>query len=321
MQQMFVMPVANGILPRPDGGSITGMFIRELGGQILYDVGVGRDILICPWLVDDEALYPVGVIARIIDISIQTTVGDGGTETEIILARLEGRDHARWRTLKTVKNYLFSLDVETLNLKKMRKEYPSISGAGWVLSGGYTEFRGKYDIPVTLYGTDLESGQETSITANLGGLVEQEQAHTIEHAIIRALKVYGLCTVKTLLDSMRRETTELKSSVENSIKYNMPEFLGITASGSCGNPMTNLAKFYLTQNFIKNLSAGKSLNESLIKARTVAMSKLTQDLGLTMQPGIRTLQGLKKGMSHDDTPLKIDLCKKVIGRFPFHPWG
>jgi hypothetical protein len=51
------------------------------------------------------------------------------------------------------------------------------------------------------------------------------------------------------------------------------------------------------------------------------MSQLTQDLGLTMQQGVRVLQGLKKGMSHDDTPLKIDICKKVIGRFPLDPWG
>lgn len=188
-------------------------------------------------------------------------------------------------------------------------------------AGGYTEFRSKTDIPVTLYGTDLESGKEVSIKANLGGLVEQEHAHTIEHAVIRALKTYGLCTAKTLLEAMTKETAELKHSVETSIKYNLPEVLGLTASGACGNPMTSLAQFYLAQTFVSNVAAGNSLTESLTKARRATMSKLTQDLELTMQPGVRVLQGLKKGMSHDDTPLKIEICKKVIGRFPSDPWG
>lgn len=321
MQQMLIMPVANGILPRPHGGRITGMFILEQGGQILHDVGVGRDVLVCPWLVDRENLYPVGVIARIMDLSSRVAVSDDGTELQVVMAELEGRDHARWHTLQTTNTYLFSADIERLDLKKMRKEYPSISGAGWMPAGGYTEFRGKTDIPVTLYGTELETGQQVSFTANLGGLVEQEQAHTIEHALIRALKTYGLCTARTLLEAMSQETTELKRSVETSIKYNLPEVLGVTASGACGNAMTNLAHFYLAQSFVSNVEAGKSLTESLVKARRATMSKLTQDLGLTMDPGIRVLQGLKKGMSHDDTPIKIDICKKVIRRFPFDPWG
>lgn len=321
MQQLLIMPVANGILPRPHGGKITGMFILEQGGQILHDVGVGRDVLVCPWLADSESLYPVGVVARIMEIASRTAVSEDGIELPIVMAELEGRDRARWYSLKTAGSYLLSTDIETIDLRKIRKEYPSISGAGWMPAGGYTEFRGKTDIPVTLYGTDLESGKEVSITANLGGLVEQEQAHTIEHAAIRALKTYGLCTAKTLLESMTKETAELKHSVETSIKYNLPEVLGLTASGACGNPMTSLAQFYLAQTFVSNVAAGKSLTESLTKARRATMSKLTQDLGLTMQPGVRVLQGLKKGMSHDDTPIKIETCKKVIGRFPFEPWG
>lgn len=320
MQQMFIMPVANGILPRPHGGRIVGMFILEQGGQILHDVGVGHDVLICPWIVDSETLYPVGVIARIMDISAQMAISDDGIELPVMMAELEGRDWARWYSLKTVGASLFSADVERLDFKRLRKEYPSISGAGWVPAGGYTEFRAKTDIPVTIYGTDLESGAEVSIKANLGGLVQQEQAHTLEHAIIRALKTYGLCTARTLLESMIKETTELKRSVEASIKYNLPEVLGITASGACGNPMTNLAQFYLAKTFVSNVSAGKSLTESLTKARRSTMSRLTGELGLTMQPDVRVLQGLKKGMSHDDTPLKVEICKKVIGRFPIDPW-
>ncbi|WP_425059758.1 hypothetical protein SCACP_03600 [Sporomusa carbonis] len=317
---MLIMPVANGILPRPLGGTITGMFIIESGGQLLMDAGIGRDILICPWIVDQQGLYPVGVIVRIMNIWNQTVADGTGAEIPVIMAKLEGRGHARWHTMRTSGNYIYSSDVEHINLKKMRKEYPAISGAGWSAQGGYTKFRDKSDIPVTIYGTDLETGREVSMTANLGGLVELEQAHTIEHSVIRALNTYGLCTPRTLVESMSRETDELKKSVEFSIKHTMPEVLGLTASGACGNPMTNLAQFYLAQEFVSNIEAGKSLNESLDKARRATMSQLTEDIGLTMQQGVRVLQGLKKGMAHDDTLLKIETYKRVISRFPFEPW-
>ncbi len=321
MSQSIIMPVANGVLPRPHGGEITGMFIMDQGGQILSRVGVGKDVLVCPWIVDDEGLYPVGVIARIMDISSQVAVSDDGQQLPVTMAVLEGREHARWHTLGIDGSLILSNDVEILNLKAMRKEYPAISGAGWLPQGGYTEFRGKSDIPVTIYGTDLENGQRISMTANLGGLVEQEQAHTIEHAIIRALKTFGLCTAKTLVESVTKESNELKQSVETSIKFALPEALGVTSSGACGNTMTNLAQFYLAQKFVDNVTAGKSLNDSLANARRATMSQLTQDIGLTVNEGVRVLQGLKKGMSHDDTLLKLEIYKKVISRFPFDPWG
>ena len=154
---------------------------------------------------------------------------------------------------------------------------------------------------MTIYGIDLETSREVSITANLGGLVGKEQAHTIEHAIIRALSTYGLCTPRTMMESLVKETTELKQSLEFSIRHTMPEALGITASGICGNPLTNMAQFYLAQEFVDNIKAGKKLNDSLANARRATMSQLTSDMGLTMQQGLRTLQGLKKGMSHDDS--------------------
>lgn len=318
---MLIMPVANGILPRAQGGTITGMFIIENGGQLLLDVGVGKEILICPWIVEEQGLYPVGVIVRIMNIWNHAVVDETGVETPVLMAKLEGRGHARWHTLRTAGSYIYSDNVEQLNLKKLRQEYPSISGAGWAPQGGYTEFRDKSDIPVTLYGNDLETGRQVSITANLGGLVELEQAHTIEHSVIRALQTYGLCTPRTLIAAMSRETDELKKSVEFSIKHTLPEALGLTASGACGNPMTNLAQVYLAQEFVSNIEAGKSLNESLDKARRSTMSQLTDDIGLTMNQGIRVLQGLKKGMVHDDTILKLQTYKKVISRFPFEPWG
>jgi hypothetical protein len=186
--------------------------------------------------------------------------------------------------------------------------------------GGYTEFRDSMDIPVTVYGKNLQTGQQISIDANLGGLVTQEQAHTIEHAIIRSLRTYCLCTPRTLAASIVQETDELKKSLDFSIRHSMPETLGLTASGACGNAMTNMAQIYLAHDFVQNMQAGRSLNDSLIKARRTTMSQLTQDLGLTMQSGLRVLQGLKKGLSHDDTPLKLEIYKKVIKRFPMDPW-
>lgn len=316
-----ILPVANGILPRPDGGRITGIFVVEQISPILNRVGVGQDILVCPWAADSQKLYPIGVLARITDRHSQTVADEAGRQIPVIMIVLEGRGQARWHTLRTVDGALVSADVERMDFKQSRKEYPVISGAGWLPEGGYTEFRAAGDIPVTLYGKDLETGDVISIQANLGGLVTQEQAHTIEHAVIRALRTFGLCSPRTLAESIVMETGELKRSVEAGFRFGLPEVLGRTSTGICGNPMTNLAQFYLAHDFFDNLYAGRTLNESLEKARLSAMSQLTQDIGLTTQPGIRVLQGLKKGMSHDDAPLKTEAAKKVIARFPLNPWG
>lgn len=317
---MLVFPVANGVLPKPQGGRITGMFVVEQGGQMLVDIGVGNDIVACPWIVDEQALYPVGVISRIVDLDENSIVDTAGQEIPVLIAVLEGREHVRWLSLKQTGQYLQSDELEELDFRLMRKEYPVISSAGWMPEGGYTEFRDSMDIPVTVYGKNLQTGQQISIDANLGGLVTQEQAHTIEHAIIRSLRTYCLCTPRTLAASIVQETDELKKSLDFSIRHSMPETLGLTASGACGNAMTNMAQIYLAHDFVQNMQAGKSLNDSLIKARRTTMSQLTQDLGLTMQSGLRVLQGLKKGLSHDDTPLKLEIYKKVIKRFPMNPW-
>lgn len=315
-----IFPVANGVMPRPHGGKISGVFLAEQGGAGLVQAGVGREVLICPWVAEDEGIYPIGVRARILDLWSQRAEDEAGNELAVLMAVLEGSEHARWHTLRAAGSFLVSDDVETMDFKASRKEYPVISGAGWVPAGGYTEFRDSADIPVTVYGTDLERGREVSVKANLGGLVSQEQAHTIEHGIIRALHTYGLCTPRTLIQSMSRETAELRRSVELGFRFAMPEILGRTHSGACGNPMTNLAQFYLAQEFIDNVAAGKSLPESILAARRKAMSHLTGDLGLTAERGLRALQGLKKGMAHDDTPLKVEICKKVLSRFSLEPW-
>ncbi len=317
---MIMMPVANGILPRPNGGRITGMFIKEYGGNLLCEVGVGKDVFVCPWIVDEQGLYPIGVICRILNITNQIAVDEDNNEIPVVMAVLEGQGHARWNSINTVGSYLISDDIEYINFKTNRSEYPVISGAGWIPTGGFTEFRGKTDIPVIIYGNDLMSNRQVTITANLGGLVSEEKAHTIEHSVIRALRTYGICSAKTLIESMEKESTELKQSLEYSIRWSMPELLGVTGSGVCGNPMTNLAKFYLTKDLIQNIRLGKSYADSMQAARNRTMSKLTEDLNITMDSGLRVMQGLKKGMRHDDSPLKIELCKKVIIKFPFDPW-
>jgi hypothetical protein len=318
---MLIMPVANGVLPRPGGGKISGAFVMEQGGTMLAATGVGQDILICPWVVDEQNLYPVGVVARLADLAEQSVPDpNGGAPVPVMLVYLEGRGHARWHGTRSYEGALFAADIERLNFKHSRKEYPVISGAGWMPEGGTTEFRDESDIPVSLYGTDLETGRKVNLTGNLGGLVRQDQAHTIEHSIIRALRTFGLCTAKTLASAMSREGEELKRSVETSIRYALPEVLGLTATGACGNPLTNLAQLYLSTDMLDNLTAGQTLDEALYKARRKVMSQITQDIGLTTQPGIRAIQGMKRGMSHDDTPLRLETAKKVIARFPLSPW-
>ena len=316
---MFLLPVANGILPRPYGGKVIGMFLAEQIQWIKDYVDIGDDILICPWVLDTKSLYPVGVVARVNKMDSSRVFNEELEQVTVVFIEFEGREHARWKLLDSKVPFVCT-SYEMLDFKVMRKEYPVISGAGWHLEGGYTEFRHKEDIPVTIYGTDLETQQKVFISANLGGIATQEQAHTIEHAIIRALNLYGLCTARTLLEAIIAETNELKASVEYGIENVMPEVFGVTASGACGNPLTNLAQVYLAEGFMNNVKAGRSLNESIENARRTTMSQLTQDVGLTMNRGIRTLQGLKKGMAHDDTQLRYDKYKKIIARFPLSPW-
>ena len=167
----------------------------------------------------------------------------------------------------------------------------------------------------------METGREISITANLGGLVTPGQAHTIEHGIIRALQQAGLCTVRTLLSAIAHETEELKWSVEAGIRFAMPEILGQTQGGACGNPMTYLAQAYFSETFLEQLEAGENAADAVARARKSAMSQVMEDLDLTGDPQLRALEGLKKGMSHGDTPLPVAVCKRVLQQFPFSPWG
>ena len=95
-----------------------------------------------------------------------------------------------------------------------------------------------------------------------------------------------------------------------------------------GNPETTTGgralKFYSSVRVeirrSEQIKQNDAVGFSLDKARRAVMSRLTGELGLTSEPGLRALQGLKKGMAHDDSPLGIDLCKKILRRFPLEPW-
>ena len=120
---MLIMPVANGVLPHPDGGRIKGAFVMEQGGRLLATTGIGQEILICPWIVDEQELYPIGVIARIIEIAEQSVPDpESGQSIPVILVCLEGRGHARWRGAHSEAGLLFAADVERMYFKHSRKE-------------------------------------------------------------------------------------------------------------------------------------------------------------------------------------------------------
>jgi len=280
----------------------------------------GENVFICPLIPANGSLYRIGVVAKVVDIRRQLVDIAGHEPVPFLSMLIEGIAHARWDTLSTDSGFVMAEGLDIQDFRRMCNEYPVVSGAGWVPQGGFTEFRSLGDIPVTVYGSDIERNVAVSLTGNLKGLVSLEAAHTIEHAMIRSLRTYGLCTVRTLQEAMRAETDELTWSVEKSMRYAMPEVLGNTHAGACGNPMTNMAQFYMVQELTEQLGESGGGDYELGQVRRTVMSRLTGDLGLTTEPGLRALQGLKKGMRHDDSPLSQELCKKILGRFPLGPW-
>ena len=315
----LLIPVINGILPRPGGGRSVGGFLEGLSAQV-PTLETGENVFICPLIPATGSLYRIGVLAKVVDIRRQLVDVSDSEPLPFCSIVIEGTSHARWETLELHGGAVLAEGLTEQNFREMRSEYPVVSGAGWTPQGGYTEFRSLGDIPVTLYGTDIENNATVSLTANLKGLVGLEAAHTVEHSIIRSLRTYGLCTARTLQEAMREETEELTWSVEKSMRYSLPEVLGNTQAGACGNPMTNMAHFYLFQELTKHGRETGTGETALQQARRTVMSRLTRDLGLTSEPGLRALQGLKKGMRHDDSPLGLELCKKILGRFPLEPW-
>lgn len=316
---IFLIPVMNGILPRPGGGRALGGFFAGAAEQAL-PVEPGEQVFVCPFVPASGSLYRIGVLAKIVDMRRQLIEMPGKEPVPFLAVVLEGNTHARWDAMSAAQGALMVDGLERMDFRQRRSDYPVVSGAGWIPQGGFTEFRSMNDIPVTLYGHDVEDNSAISMTANLRGLVGMEAAHTVEHAMIRSLRTYGLCSARTLQEAMRDEAHELTWSVEKSMRYALPEILGNTQAGACGNPMTNMAQFYMFQEMTEQCKGERNWQDARSQARRTVMSRLTADLGLTTEPEVRALQGLKKGMRHDDSPLSVDLCKRILARFPLEPW-
>ncbi|MGE5486045.1 MAG: hypothetical protein ACM3X4_13625 [Ignavibacteriales bacterium] len=318
-----VVPVANAILPRPDGGAIRGVFLDPVTASFIHRIGAGGTCLLLPHSVETGEVYPVGVIGRLEQAWLQTVYNPYlRTCSRAIFAELAGRGRGKARSFRLDDGMVVAEGIEPVEIDALwSKDYPVIDGAGWQPVEGATEMKGLSDLPVTIYGYDLESGERVELAGNVGGLIPPERAHTVEHAMIRCLKEHAICTPKNLADAVTEETMELKQSLELGFAFKQPEVFGVTNSGQCGNPLTSLAHFYLAKEFIQNLKEGQNLEDSLEGARLTALSRISSDLGLSTRPGLRVMQGLKQGMLHDDTTLSPSLLKKVLRRFPKSPWS
>jgi len=316
----FTIPVLNGVLPRWDGGSIKGLFLEPFFIKTIENTGVGNEIFMCPYSSDTDSFYPIGIIGRIEDMEIKEPPQPGNGE--YLYAEIVGRRRGSAESFNIVSNGIIASGVKDINIEKMSAEgYPIICGAGWIATGGYTQTKSSSDITITIYGYELETGKKTGIFAEVSDIVPPEKAHSIEHGIIRSLKQYGLCTPETLRDSLILETQELKESVKTGFEFKLPETIGITSDGVCGNPMTNMAQFYLNQEFCNGIKDGYDYIESLEKARRRTLSKLEKELDISGDLNMRTLQGFKKGMFHDDSRSSLGILEKVINCFPMNPWN
>lgn len=334
--KFVTIPVLNGLLPRPGGGRIKGAFLDELSKSLLESIGVGGVVFLCPYAKDRGTLYPAGVTGRIDKLWYQdvfvtlpsTLYGRGANvggmrKVECLFADISGEERARARRFQLYPPMVVvAEDVTELDLSELRSRgYPCIDGAGWRALGGHTEAKGLGDLPVTIYGNDLEKGTGIGVTGNVGDDIGLEQAHTVEHGIIRSLSQYGLCTPRNLKVSIQMESAELKESLDAGFAFRMPEVFGVTSGGVCGNPLTNLAHVYLTREIVKGLGRGESLFDSYDHARNRTLSKLADDLEITTSAGLRIMQGLKRGMLHEDTILSTRRLVKVLDRFPQNPWS
>lgn len=318
--QLPVLPVVNAMLPRPQGGTLKGIVLDAYSAMVLTRNGAGKSLLLCPWDARANRPYHVGVVAYCRNLYARTQVNAKNQTCQVMYAQFEGQDRASVHTFTKKRGIIYGDDVEQLDFKAMRADYPVMCGAGWRAAGGFTDCGSLHDIPVVIEGIDCENESTVRISGNLGGLVSTEQAHTVEHAIIRSLNVYGLCTAKTLINCASEESAELKQSVEWGMRLGRPDFFGVTESGACGNPLTSAAQIYMMEEFSSSMEEGRSISASVEQARRKTMSRLTTELELTTQSGLRVLQGLKKGMFHDDTPLSLDKGKKILKRFPSSPW-
>lgn len=322
MMSILTIPVANGVLPKPRGGKVNGVFLDRYSAAVLEALGAGGVVLLCPYSSDTGSLYPVGTSCRLEKLWFDDVMVGGFQRMTALFATVRGGERIKAKGFELRRGkYLMCVDPEPIDLERLREQgYPTIEGAGWKPMGGSTEPKGDGDIPVTVFGIDLETGGRVGILANLGGILDAESAHTVEHAIIRSLDQYGLCTPKTLAASLEKETADLKNSLAVGFSRRMPEIFGVTESGMCGNPLTNLAHFYIGEELRDALDKGDDLWRSIEVARRKTLSRLTEELEITTQAGLRILQGLKKGMAHDDTKLRRKQLEAVLARFPSSPW-
>ena len=322
MARLSVLPTVNGVVPRPGGGSISGILLEPSLIKNVAKLGPGGDVFVAPVPVGQTSIYQVGVICKILKVYLQPIIRDRNEQEVVqgLFVELEGRQQARVNNYSFDGGHLYTDSVSLIDPKKLRPDYPVVSGAGWKPLGGYTDVKSPDDIRVTIYGVDIEDDRGVTISAKLGGIATPEEAHTVEHALIRALNDYALCSPKTLLASWQKEVAELKASIEAGFTLNLPELFGVTASGNCGNPLTNLAQFYLAKEFLSELSGGGNLVESLQSARLKTLSQLSSDFDISSKSGLGVLQGLKRGMQHMDRPTLEQRAAKILARFPVSPW-
>lgn len=332
--ELPVLPVGNGILPRPDGGTVQGVFLDPATSRLLHDLGPRGTVFLVPYAGRDAGLYPVGLLARVeklwrqeIYLAVRGPAAEGGPALQAlrraraVFVLVRGLERAKARGFRYHGQILGAYGLEAVQPEMLRADgYPIVCGGGWRAIGGKTEFKGLEDLRVTIGGVDYQGGHEVTIRGNLGGLVTPQQAHSVEHAIVRSLQTYAICTPRTLVAALVTETDELKASIETAYRLECPEIFGVTSSGACGNPLTHLAHFHLMQETTKALARGMSLVSSVEEARRKTMSRLTRDLEITARSGLRILQGLKKGMWHDDTPLDSRRAARIMARFPISPW-
>lgn len=315
--KMPVLPVTNGMIPSPSQ-EVTGVFLDDWVKKALSTAGAGGMALILPYD-HDNGLYPVGAAVSIEDAWKRNVIVSPSFQVrEALFAHVAGKTTAKAEDFEIEDGMLFATGVEAVDLRRLRSTYPVIDGAGWTPSEGATEARSREDVRVTIYGS-THDGEPVSLAGNLGGVVDPEMAHTVEHAIIRSLSEYAIVTPKTLRDSLAEESKDLKQSLDVGYRLRMPEFFGVTSAGVCGNPLTGLAHFYLAGDLQRNLERGDSLPQSLHNARLSALSKVTGDLDLSTQRGSRILQGLRRGMMHDDSPVSTAKLKEILKRFPLSP--
>lgn len=204
------------------------MFIDPFAVQGLQSMGIGGEVFACPLSFEDGKFFPVGMLAAISAMwSQEVMLPQLKVKRTALFVRLTGKVRAKAENFFTADNLVVGGGIRPVNLADLRaKGYPTICGAGWAPQGGYTEVRSPREVEITIYGIDTEDGTGVSVSAAVGGIITPEQAHTIEHAIIRSLRSYGICTPKTLRDAISRETEELKELVAAGIKFRIPRFSG-----------------------------------------------------------------------------------------------